>query len=110
MQVSDRILMGISLVACAIGCLCMISWTGGSIVLAMYIISFTLILAFTNILEGVSMSVLSKVIHPSLAKGTFNAGVHLAVTFACSVPSHCDRQCRGLQATAGLCSRPLYAC
>jgi hypothetical protein len=73
-QVSDRFLMGMSLACCAIGCLFMISFTGNPVPLACYLISFTLVLSFTNVLEGVSMSILSKVIHPDMAKGTFNAG------------------------------------
>jgi hypothetical protein len=52
----------------------MISLNGSPVPLACYLISFTLVLSFTNILEGVSMSILSKVIHPDMAKGTFNAG------------------------------------
>ena len=75
LQISDRLLMGISLLFCGVGCVTMISYTGGPLSMAEYIISFTLILAFTNILEGVSMSVLSKVIPQQLSKGTFNAGV-----------------------------------
>lgn len=66
--------MGASLFFCAVGCVFMISLSGSAVPLACYLLSFTLILSFTNILEGVSMSVLSKVIHPALAKGTFNAG------------------------------------
>jgi hypothetical protein len=87
-QVSDRLLMGISLAFCGLGCLAMVSWTGGHIALGMYLVSFTLVLSFTNILEGVSMSVLSKVIHPDIANGTFNAGARCAV-----VP--CARSSRG---------------
>lgn len=74
MQTNDRILMGASLVFCALGCLSMVSLTGHVIGFAMYLLGFVLLLAFTNVLEGVSMSLLSKVIHPTLAKGTFNAG------------------------------------
>jgi hypothetical protein len=68
-------LMAFSLVFCGLGCICMLSLSGQSISLVMYLTAFTLILSFTNILEGVSMSLLSKVIHPGMAKGTFNAGV-----------------------------------
>ena len=56
------------------GCLIMVSYSGADLVLVSYLVAFTLILAFTNILEGVSMSALSKVMPTSLAKGTFNAG------------------------------------
>ena len=72
--ISDRMLMGVSLLFCGVGCLTMVSYTGEPLSMAGYIIAFTLILAFTNILEGVSMSILSKVIPEKLAKGTFNAG------------------------------------
>eukprot|EP00892_Ulva_mutabilis_P003282 jgi/Ulvmu1/1325/UM011_0053.1 len=72
---SDRLLMGVSLVFCAVGCVAMVSLSGGAIPLTTYVVSVSLILSFTNVLEGVSMSVLSKVIHPSLARGTLNAGL-----------------------------------
>ena len=68
-------LMGVSLVFCGAGCLAMVSPGGDAAVsLALYVTSVALVLSFTNVLEGVSMSVLSKVIHPALARGTFNAG------------------------------------
>jgi hypothetical protein len=65
-------------VFCILGCCAMVSFTGEPVSLTLYLTGFTLVLAFTNILEGVSMSVLSKVIHPILAKGTFNAGTPYA--------------------------------
>jgi hypothetical protein len=67
-------MIGASIVFCILGCCAMVSFTGEPVSLTLYLTGFTLVLAFTNILEGVSMSVLSKVIHPILAKGTFNAG------------------------------------
>jgi len=44
-----------------------------------YILGSSLLFAFLNALEGVIMSLLSKVVPPELAKGTFNSGllVHL---------------------------------
>jgi hypothetical protein len=39
-----------------------------------YIIGSVLVFAFLNSLEGVIMSLLSKLVSPELAKGTFNSG------------------------------------
>lgn len=57
-----------------------------------YLVIFELLLTFTNALEGVSMSLLSKVIHPGLARGTFNAGAPLCTLCTVVRPA---RRCDG---------------
>jgi hypothetical protein len=77
--------MGVSIVCCIAGCCAMFSYTGEPVSLTLYLVGFTVVLGFTSVLEGVSMSVLSKVIHPELANGTFNAGAcWLGCVAACS--------------------------
>ena len=83
--------MGAALAFSGLGCLAMISVTAQPIALGMYLLAFTLVLAFTNVLEGVSMSLLSKVIHPELAKGTFNAGALLLGPCTVTTASHANR-------------------
>ncbi len=66
------------------------------------------------VLEGTAMSLCSKVMHPSLASGTWNAGDAHRQTFPCVV-SYLYLPCRkatfaGLQASSALRQEQLDAC
>lgn len=55
-------------------CICHISLLG-SYTLFQYIVGTTIVFTSLNAIEGVVMSLLSKLISPELAKGTFNSGL-----------------------------------
>jgi hypothetical protein len=84
MQVSRRMMIAASLFFCGCGCLLMMDVGDEPINLARYLASLSTILAFTNILEGVTMSVMGDVIHPVMAAGFWNAGMHLLSSTCCS--------------------------
>lgn len=83
LQVGRRVMIGASLFFCGCGCVLMIEVGDEPISLSRYLTSLSIILAFTNILEGVTMSVMGDVIHPLMAAGFWNAGTPLTPLLAC---------------------------
>lgn len=75
MQVGRRVMLGSSLLFMGFGCVLMVDVGAQPISLPRYLASLSTILAFTNILEGVTMSVMGDVIHPVMAAGFWNAGM-----------------------------------
>ena len=71
-HVSDRGLNAVTLLITAVGCALLMC--GGRPVW-MYFLGGTLVFMCTVILEGSGMSLMSKIMHPSLARGTWNAGL-----------------------------------
>ena len=71
-HVSDRGLNAVTLLITAVGCGLLMC--GGRPVW-MYFLGGTLVFMCTVILEGSGMSLMSKIMHPSLARGTWNAGL-----------------------------------
>lgn len=71
-RVSDRGLNAVTLLITAVGCGLLMC--GGRPVW-MYFLGGTLVFMCTVILEGSGMSLMSKIMHPSLARGTWNAGL-----------------------------------
>lgn len=71
-HVSDRGLNAVTLFITAVGCGLLMC--GGRPVW-MYFTGGTLVFMCTVILEGSGMSLMSKIMHPSLARGTWNAGL-----------------------------------
>ncbi len=71
-HVSDRGLNAVTLFITAVGCGLLMC--GGRPVW-MYFLGGTLVFMCTVILEGSAMSLMSKIMHPSLARGTWNAGL-----------------------------------
>lgn len=74
LQVGRRVLLASSLFFCGCGCVLMMDVGVEPISLVRYLSSLSIILAFTNILEGVTMSMMGDVIHPLMAAGFWNAG------------------------------------
>jgi hypothetical protein len=70
----DRTMMNVLNWCCIITCLFMFDTTLFKYTIAQYITGSTLLFAFLNVLEGVIMSLLSKLVSPELARGTFNSG------------------------------------
>ncbi len=70
----DRELIMVSLFSTLVGILSIISY-GPSYSSAQYILGGVIVFVSTNVLEGVNMSLLSKTIPQSLARGTFNSGL-----------------------------------
>eukprot|EP00803_Ostreobium_quekettii_P006559 evm.model.scf_488EXC.1 EVM.evm.TU.scf_488EXC.1 scf_488EXC:2875-3342(+) len=75
-RILDRELCSISLTLCLLGSVLVYSdHTSHFIATWRYFTGFSVIYVATIILEGAAMSLMSKVIHPAWAKGTFNAGL-----------------------------------
>lgn len=71
-RVSDRGLNAVTLLITAVGCALLMC---GGKPIWMYFLGGTLVFMCTVILEGSGMSLMSKIMHPSLARGTWNAGL-----------------------------------
>ncbi|KAK9832195.1 hypothetical protein WJX74_002578 [Apatococcus lobatus] len=71
-KVPDRVLITGAIIACGAGC---VGLAMGGYPIWLYLLGGFLAYVGSLVLEGASMSMMSKVIHPSLAKGTFNAGL-----------------------------------
>lgn len=71
----DRELIFGSMIWMALGIFSIISYSNHAYSIVQYIIAAIFIFLSTNILEGVNMSLLSKTIPRSLARGTFNSGL-----------------------------------
>ncbi|CAD7694892.1 unnamed protein product [Ostreobium quekettii] len=75
-RILDRELCSISLSLCLLGSVLVYSThTYHFIATWRYFTGFSVIYVATIVLEGAAMSLMSKVIHPSWARGTFNAGL-----------------------------------
>lgn len=71
-RVSDRGLNAVTLFITAVGCALLMC---GGRPTWIYFLGGTLVFMCTVILEGSGMSLMSKIMHPSLARGTWNAGL-----------------------------------
>lgn len=119
MQVGRRVLLASSLFFCGCGCVLMMDVGEEPISLVRYLTSLSIILAFTNILEGVTMSVMGDVIHPLMAAGFWNAGTPLSTGAQFEPKRHSDpwvvfvyRICILVASEAGcrdLCSKHMRA-